>query len=84
MKKIVSVLLVLALPFIWGCADDKTIDGVNYKRYGLITKDDIKDDAIEYRLVWGNFVWSAILIETIICPIYFFGWAIWEPVGKKA
>jgi hypothetical protein len=83
MKKIIAVLLILALPLIWGCANDKTIDGVRYERYGLLDKDDLKDEAIEYRLVWGNLIWAGLFIETIIAPIYFFGFAIWEPVGLK-
>ena len=83
MKKIVAVLLVLTLPLIWGCADNKTIDGKLYKKYGLINKDDIKDETIEYDLVVGNFIWSFILIETIIAPIYFFGFALYREISSQ-
>lgn len=42
-----------------------------------------KNKNIEYEVVWGNVIWGALLFETIIAPIYFFGFDLFEPVGKK-
>ena len=38
---------------------------------------------IEYRLVMGNVIWSVILIETIVGTVYFVGFDLYEPIGKK-
>ena len=31
----------------------------------------------------GNVVWSVLLVETVIAPIYFLGFSLFEPVGPK-
>lgn len=77
---LLSILLIL----LSGCGNTKTINGVEYDTYGLIDADTKKDPAIEYRIIWGNIVWGAILSETIIASIYFFGFSLFEPVGLKA
>lgn len=66
-----------------GCAQSKVIDGVEYDTHGLFNKDDKKNPNIQYELCWGNIIWGAVLCETIIAPIYFYGFSMWEPVGKK-
>jgi len=66
-----------------GCGDTKIIDGIEYDTYGLINDDEKKNPNIQYEVIWGNVVWGAILVETIVAPIYFFGFSLWEPVGKK-
>jgi len=84
MKKIIAIIIILALfTVVSGCANTKTIDGVEYGTYGLFDKDEKKNPDIQYEIVWGNVVWGAILFETIVMPIYFFGFSMWEPVGKK-
>ena len=80
MKKIA---LIVALVFTSACADTKVINGTKYDTYGLLNEDENKNPDIEYRLVWGNIVWGALLIETIAAPFYFFGFSIYEPVGPK-
>ena len=81
MKKIICCVLILLL--LVGCADKKTIDGITYDTYGLLSAEDKKNPDIQYEVVWGNVIWGVILIETVIAPIYFFGFAMYEPVGKK-
>jgi len=85
MKKILIVVLmmVMVMVMVTACSSSKVIDGKEYKPYGLIDKDDVKDPDIEYELVVGNLVWGCFLVETIIAPVYFFGFDLWEPVGKK-
>ena len=58
------------------------IDGVKYDTYGILNADEKKNPNIEYRMVWGNLVWSLILCETIIAPFYFIGFSMYEPIGK--
>lgn len=84
-KNIVKVLvLLLCLSFLSGCADTKVIDNVEYDTYGLFSKDEKMNLNIQYELVWGNIIWGAVLCETIVAPIYFWGFSCWEPVGPKA
>jgi len=81
MKKLISIVIVISILFI-GCADNKFFDGKEYKTYGLIDKDDIKDLCVKYELAWGNIIWSALLLKSLVMPIYFFGFSLWEPVEK--
>jgi len=84
MKKIITVLLMVFFVLTMvGCSSNKVIDGKKYKTYGLINKDDEKDPDIEYELVVGNLVWGCLLVETVVAPVYFFGFDLYEPVGKK-
>lgn len=80
-----GVCLFLALIFfigISGCGQTKIIDNVEYDTYELLNSDDKRNPDIEYEIVWGNVFWGVVLVETIIAPIYFFGFHLFEPVGK--
>lgn len=85
MRRLVSLAmaLVLSTTLLVGCGDHKTINGVTYDTYGLLNSDDKKNPNIQYEIIWGNVIWGALLFETIIAPIYFFGFSCFEPVGKK-
>lgn len=79
-----ALILILGLSIaLSGCGNNKTINGVEYGRYGLLNADDKKNPDIQYEIIWGNVIWGAILFETIIAPIYFFGFDLFEPVGPK-
>ena len=85
MKKIISIVLILCMAVIFsGCGDSKYIKGIEYDTYGLFNKEDMRNENIEYRLVIGNVVWAIILIETVVAPIYFIGFSLYEPVGAKS
>ena len=77
----VCILLVLVCSF--ACGSDKVIDGKKYTTYGLVNRDEARDPNIEYSLILGNCVWGIILCETVVAPVYFFGFSVYEPVGKK-
>lgn len=81
--KAVSIVLILSL-VLTACAQPMTICGTTYDSYGLMNQDDKKNPDIQYEIVWGNVIWSAILIETFIFPIYFFGFSLFQPVGLKS
>lgn len=69
-----AVALVLS-----GCADNKKICGKDHETYGLFNKDEYRDPDVKYHLSVGNVIWSAVLVETIIAPIYFLGFSLYEP-----
>lgn len=81
MKKIIAIAVAVSL--FSACGKPRSIDGKTYDTYGLFNQDSMKNDGIEYRIVVGNVVWSIILMETIIAPIYFVGFSLYQPVGKK-
>jgi hypothetical protein len=86
MKKIIASALILSM--LAGCGQPLTINGPNntsktYPTYGLFNADENKSKLMCYETSIGNVVWSIILIETIIAPIYFIGFDIENPVGYK-
>lgn len=78
-----TVLIFSCMVFISGCGTTRVIDGVEYDTYGLVNKHDIKDPDIEYRIIPGNVIWGAVLFKTYAAPLYFYGFSLFEPVGKK-
>ena len=81
MKKLLCIIVVCTL--LAGCGQSKEIKGKVYGTYGLINSNEMKNPEIEYRLIIGNLIWSCLLVETIIAPIYFIGFSLYEPVGSK-
>lgn len=80
--RFLAILLVATL--LAGCARPTSVCGVTYDSYGLLNEDGGKNPDVQYRVVWGNVIWSVILAETVIAPIYFFGFSIFEPIGPKS
>jgi len=86
MKKVLSLVLICSV-LLTSCADslsykDKDNNKQTAESVGLFNQSD-KDPNADYKLCVGNIVWSIILCETIIAPIYFIGWSIMEPVTVK-
>lgn len=79
MKKILGLTLAVALA---GCGSNANIDGRTYGTYGLLNQDTAKNPKIQYRLIAGNVIWSVLLCESIVFPVYFIGFSIYEPIGK--
>lgn len=78
MKKTIAPLLLSAM-LLAACADNKVINGKEYETYGLINKEDTKDPNVKYSVSWGNIIWGCLLVQTVIAPVYFFGFSLWEP-----
>jgi hypothetical protein len=76
------LIIILILSTITACGDSKVIDGKQYETYGLINRDEVRNPKIEYQLITGNVVWGIILFETVVAPVYFFGFSIYEPIEK--
>ena len=78
--------LFLALCFVLvlaSCADEKTIDGVTYRPYGLLNESTCKNDSIEYEVSPWAVASGIIFFELIVPPVYTFGFNLFEPVSKK-
>ena len=84
MKKMAIMMFITMFLFMsTGCGDTKRINGIEYDTYGIANKSEKQNPNIQYRVIVGNVVWSCILIETIIAPIYFICFSLYEPVGTK-
>ena len=81
MNRIIAATIMTAL-MLSACAQEKTIDGVRYRPYGLANESSRHNPKIRYELVAGNVFWAVVLCETIIAPIYFVGFSLFQPVGK--
>lgn len=87
MKRIISLIIVLSLILV-SCGRPATIGGVEYETVGfieMVAPNNVTGDyskEIQYEVCWGNVIWGVILIETIIAPIYFFGFSMFNPVRK--
>lgn len=83
-NKLISFALAALLSLqLVACADTKVINGTEYDTYGILSEDDVKNPTVAYKPCWGNVFWGIVLVETIIAPIYFFGYSLFEPVGAK-
>lgn len=76
-----SIVGLLALLCASACAEGKTINGKYYEPYGLIDKDEVRSPAVQYRTVTGNVVWSILLGESLLVPVWLCGFQLYEPVG---
>jgi len=83
-KKAIATTLV-AIMLTTGCADNKNLpvgtngSSVEVRSYGIIDKEDEKQECVNYSLAWGNIVWSSLLVYTVAAPIYFVGFSLYEP-----
>jgi len=83
MKKLI-VMFVLTIMFITaGCGDSRIVDGKYCDTYGLVNKHETKCANVQYRVIKGNVFWGVILVNTIVAPIYFFGFSLYEPALLK-
>ena len=80
---VVAIMFFLSMFMLTGCGDTKVIDGIEYDTYGILNVNSKRNDNIQYRTIIGNVVWSILLCETLVAPIYFIGFSLYEPVGVK-
>lgn len=77
------IAMILFTVLLSACAQPMTICGTTYESYGFLSSDDKKTPGIKYELIWGNVIWGVLLAETVVAPIYFFGFSLFEPTGRK-
>jgi major membrane immunogen (membrane-anchored lipoprotein) len=82
-RPLLALVLASTLALAACGADDKTIDGVTYGTYGLVNKEEMRNPNIQYEISGWSIFWSIVFSETIIAPVYFIGWDLYQPVGKK-
>lgn len=82
-KKLVNGIVIGALATTMvACGAPKTINGKYYETCGLL-EPECKDPGIRYEVSVGNMVWSVLLLGTVVVPIYFMGFSIFNPIAAK-
>jgi hypothetical protein len=82
-KKLPTILLLLGLALLSGCADSHTINGKEYKPYGVVNEQTVKSDDVTYEISMGSVFVAIAFSETVIMPVYVVGWDLYEPVAAK-
>jgi hypothetical protein len=80
--KAVALLVALCL-VLSGCTRPLYANGREYKPYGLLNADERRSEKVCYEVSAGNVIWGIVLFETIVGPIYFFGFDFQNPVRMK-
>ncbi len=82
MKKTIALMLAVSV-ILAGCGKPMTTSKKEYPTYGLFNESSAKSKDVCYEISVGNIVWSIVLVETLIAPIYFVGWSLYNPVRMK-
>ena len=79
------IILIALVTLTFSCADNKTIDNVTYRPYGLLNKETCKNDSIYYEVSLQAVASGIIFSELFLIPtIYTFGFNLYEPICKKS
>ena len=86
MKRSITSILALSI-LLTGCGAPREL-GENsqqkfYPTYGIFNEGSNKSKKVCYEISLGNVVWSIILIETVIAPMYFIGYDLYNPIRLK-
>lgn len=84
MNKLVKIVAACAVILsLSACGNAKEICGKTYDTYGIFQTESEHNENIRYRVIPGNVIWSVVLIESVVFPVYFVGFSIYEPVDSK-
>lgn len=83
LRKFLTILTIAGFLSACGQTYKDKETGKEYDTYGLLNESDMHNHNIQYKISYGNIFWSIVLIETIVAPIYFIGFSLYYPVGKK-
>lgn len=81
MQKLTAALCLCLL--LQGCGRPATIERITYDTYGFLNEGTYRSKDVCYEVSVGNIVWSIILFETVVAPIYFLGFSLFNSVRLK-
>jgi uncharacterized protein YceK len=80
-------LALVACLTLTGCGAPQTLttgtQTRTYPTYGLFNASTSQSNQVCYDISVGNVIWSVILIETIVVPIYMIGFSLYNPVRAR-
>lgn len=83
MKARTVVALTLMGIVLSGCAKSRVFEGVEYKPYGVVNEQAVKNEKVCYVVSAGSVIVGVIFVESVIAPMYVFGWDLMEPIRLK-
>lgn len=85
MKKIICMVLIAIMLTACGQPNVISTNGhtKEYPTYGIFNENTAKSKDVCYEVSIGNVIWSIILVETIIMPVYFVGFSLYNPVSSN-
>ncbi len=78
-----TLLITMTCLSLAACGQPATLGGVYYPTHGFLDKDTKKSEKVCYELSVGNVVWSALTLGSIVLPVYFVGFSLYNPVRLK-
>jgi hypothetical protein len=85
MKKTLAVLLIASMSVLAaGCGHELETAKKTYPTYGFFNQDKYKSDDVCYEVSVGNVLLSVLLIESVIGPVYFVGFSLFNPIRLKS
>lgn len=75
MKNLFSLLIIACL--FSSCAQDKTIDRITYRSYGLLNPE-LKVDSVVYSVPISGVLCGVIFFECVLPPVYIFGYNLYQ------
>lgn len=82
MNKTLGLLAGLSL-MLSACGQPLQVADKTYPTYGFINEDSAKSEKMCYEVSFGNIFWGLFLVETLVAPVYFFGFSLFNPVSAK-
>ena len=76
-------LALLACLLLSACGRPQYLGGTHYETYGLLNESTWRAKNVCYEASAGNIILSIVFIETIIFPVYFVGFSLFNPVRLK-
>lgn len=83
MKKAIVATIVAAAVALSACGRELHTEKKTYPTYGILNEGSLRSQHVCYSVSVGNVIWSIILIETVIAPIYFVGFSLFNPTRLK-
>ncbi len=76
-----SICCVVAVSVLLSaCGKPLVVNGKTYPPYGFLNESNARSERVCYEPIFGNVIWGVVLIETVIVPVYFLGWSLFNPV----
>lgn len=82
MKRSIAAIVALSL-LLAGCGTYSTPEARPYQSYGPFNASTYKSKNVCYEVSAWSIIWGIVLVETIVAPIYFFGYNLYNPTRLK-
>lgn len=82
MKKTITALLLACLSLA-ACSNPRVLDGKVYDSYGFLNEQSLRSRNVCYSISPAAIILTIVFAETILVPIYFVGFDLFDPIRLK-